>query len=329
MNIVFYLSEPLDLFPLFDKPLPAEIVRLKTPPSFEKLNSEFHEYFPDAEFFVIDGGRKPSFYEYYQNMDILHFASGSIFTKVFLFAAFSQAAALKPFTLFIPGNAVFDSIEKLAGTVREASKNPLAASALTFYSSPDGSFSKYIEKSDPLFKQENLELAGIRSLKTAFEVRKWFEDNPGKNASDKFLGGMGIFSANTMKLAESIAGYHEDFHELMLMVRNAWDDGRSINTVLKDVLQVLDGYSFSEFILKMEDRFVCPVSISYQELAGLQTLMERQPLDEAFNLVYGNVTAENVTHSLLWNESPDALRIENTSRIMAVSKNGTTRMRPI
>jgi hypothetical protein len=317
MNIVFCLSGPEDFTPYYPVPVPLELADFQGKSRFHKLYSQFIEFFPEANYFAIDCGSKPSFHEIAGDIDALHLPTGNLFAKIFLFFSFCYAKNLPPFTFFYPAGTDVSDLEPLAIRIREALKQPLCASGTTFYPAVNGSYQNYIEKSQAVHSDDHFQLYGIKAFRNRWHVDKELELRPA--LKDNFLGPADIFSANSIRFSEMLED-NEELHTLFFMLVNSWKDGKSINTVLKEVIPVLENSSFEEMIGRTEDRFVLPVGTEYREITSLEQYLQTLPLDENRNYIRGAADLDQVTESIVVNLNSKPVRLTGLDRTMVIAK---------
>lgn len=331
MIIVFYLSEPVDFSPIYEIDLPVELIGSQLGSNLDKLTGRFREYFPDADYFVIDGGAKPSYHKISGKIDTLNFPSSKIFTKLFLFSAFSTINILSPVTIFIPGNLMIKNFEKLSEKLRVTAKNSISNSGFTFFSAEKGNYLKYIERGETILRNDDFILNGIKDFVTITETNKWMEKNKNIKFTDKFLGQTNIFSFNNIKFCEILSNLSGDKDEgflqpLYYLLTDAFKDEKSINTVMPEIILKLDSLSFEKFINAVEEKFTVPVDSEFMEIDGLTGLLNTLPLDENGNYILGDVKQKGITNSLIINENGQPLIVSNMNGVLVLSKNGITRI---
>ena len=339
MVIVFYLSEPVDFSPVYDFNIPVELIELykKEKNILDKLTGQFMEYFPEADYFVLDGGINPSYYKVSGSIDSLNLPSSNLFSRLFLFSAFSNANSLPPFTVFVPGNLEVADFEKLSSAIRKAAGNPVSSSGFTFFTAFEGDFEEYAEIGETIVRDDNFILNRFKDFIASAELKKRLEKNENLIKRKLFSGNLNIFSFNNIKISESLEGLQKTFNKtedigeinllsLYYLLTESWRDGRSINTVLSEAILNLNTWDFKCFVKTVDEKFSVSVDAGYLEIKGLTGLLDKLPVDENGNFILGKANIKNITNSIIINKSDQILNVSNMNRALVISKNGIVRI---
>ena len=269
MNIVFNLSQAIDLQPLYELPIPPELFDGGEGAIFEKNYSFYRSAFPDSAVFVIDGCEKPVFHKMNSEIDVLNIPTQKLFTKYLLFSAFSIAFELDPITLFVPGNCLIQPFPAFAGLIRALGSNDLLSSSFTFFSSrKEGSYFSYIQPDASVAQVGAYKLYGIKNVVPAYEARRL------KDEKQMLFGGTEVFCFSSMKAMEFFSETKGELRELFFLLIDAWRDEQSIDTAVKEVIRRLENYSLDEMIKKFDDAGVTGSEVKIETVSGLRDLLE-------------------------------------------------------
>jgi mannose-1-phosphate guanylyltransferase len=324
MNLIFLLSDPVDLSPVLPEPIPPEIYPCPEGRWFDRVFDEFEQYFPDAFHFVIDGCPKPVYYrvENGPDADLLNIPTSSLFPKLFLFSAFSRAFHADPFSLFVPAALSYESIDPFAIAVRRLQKQAQGAPGITFFPARDGiSDGRWLEAGETIGGRDGVEFCAVRSFLSRAEVSAAREKSPDR----RFYPVPGVLALNTFDFAEALCEKEDSWRELFYLLVNAWKDGRSIGTAMREVITALEGQSLEDALSGGMDRFVCPVDGGIEELSGLDGLLRMLPRDGDGNYTEGEAHIENVRGSLVIAHEDASIRVSGLSNVCCLAADGSSR----
>lgn len=329
MNIVYNLSNALDFKPVFDRNIPLELFPIDGKSLFEGLHEKLEASLPDEDYYVIDSSLNPSFHTVDKKLDVLNLPSVNMLTKMILFSSFTIAYELNPLSLFMPANIYFQDVVPLTASVSNAAKSSLLRSSITFIGARRGRYSDYVEKGDLIVSDQQLEIYGIKKICSSATVTAWKEKNPDRKESLFFLGSSRIVLFNALKLQEFISAFSEELYDIMVMLIGAWKDGRSINTVLRDTIEILDGYTLEDLLQSVDEKFTVGFIGEFLEVNSIETLMCKLPLDKSRNWVEGPAKLEHVMDSFIVNRGPGEISIKGVQRLIVLSKGGDTAIKGI
>ncbi len=324
-NIVFYLSNPVDFYPVYDYPIPIELFDFDGFSVFGNLYRQIFEIFPQAEYYLIGEGliKSPDFYP---GINKFNFPSGNPLARLILFTAFSIAYRLNPFTVFLPSNIILDDPEILTTLIKNISENPVSLSAITLISGSGREFPFYIEASEIISRSDELTLNGIKKFITLEEIKKIKETGSNDVIVEKYFGRTGILTFNSMKFGEIISSYTEDLGELFYLLVQAWIDGKSVQTSIREIIKSLTDYNLYDIFSKTDDKFMASPGIKFKEIASCGKFPEALPLDSQGNYILGGAFFDRVFDSIIINKSNKPVILKNLNQVLVLSRDGTVKI---
>ncbi|MGA2142938.1 MAG: hypothetical protein ABSG94_11025, partial [Brevinematales bacterium] len=152
MNIVLFLSAPVDMEPLYKGPVPVELIDAGGRSLYEKNYTVWKKHFQDSPLFVIDPSGNRVFSELCGNSDTLNLPSTGLFSKIFIFSAFACSFSLSPLSLFAPAYLDPESLPGLCIQAGEFLNTPLGSETLAFFTSAERPSPLSIELGERVFR---------------------------------------------------------------------------------------------------------------------------------------------------------------------------------
>lgn len=318
MNIVFFSGQNLNFEPVLEKPIPPELFRTDSPSLFDRNLEQWRHAFPDADFLVIDTNRAPAYYEHVLDLDVLNLPAVSLHARLFLFASFALSMELSPLTLFVPAGMTAGRFDVLAQAVRFCTRNDLSNSGLTLFcddapaAAPMG---VYYEPGSVLHKDRIYELESLKAFVTGLEADR----RRASKENFRFYAHNGIILAHLQNWAEALFQKDEETHGLFYNLQNAWQDGKSINTVIRDIAAHLDTRAPDVLRTPRPDLYLVKAGTRVDTVSGMRGLLQSLPADKNGNYVSGSAVLNNVSSSFIITDSND-VRISGLNGIYYYQK---------
>ena len=300
MNIVMFLSHPVNLSPFYKEPVPLELFDVGDRCLYEKNYEAWKRQFPDSPVFVIDSSRNRIFSELCGNSDTLNIPSESVFSKTFIFSAFSCSLSLSPLTLFTPGYLDTHSLPALCMKVSNFLKTPLGADSLTFFSSGRRPSPLSIELGDIVFRKGNNEIFSIKKISPARDSR-----------IDGFLSMSSVFTLNTFQFKDFLSETNNYLHEIFQNLEKSWKNQATLRSLLNSSIAELDSMKFEEVIINMEEKFAVNAGSMPGEIDTPGRLLGTLVRDSHGNYTEGEIDLSEVSDSLVINRSGIKLVMSN------------------
>jgi hypothetical protein len=315
MNIVLFLSGPVNLDPFYKNPIPVELFDTDSPRLYDKNHAAWNKYFPGARFFVIDSSGSRVFSELCGNSDSLNIPSTGVFTKTFIFSAFSCAFSLSPISVFSPAYLDPAALPGLCGKVADIMSIPITSESLTFFSSMEKHDQVSIELGDPIFKTGDNEIFSIRGFVP-------FRENRDRG----FLAMSPVFAMNSFHFKDFLSRTSDSLYGLFLSLEKCWKDPSSLKTFFSDAIPGLDSLQFDREISKMEEKFAVGMTSMPREIDSIYKLLGTLAMDGSGNHLEGDIVISGVYDSLIINRSGKKLILKNLRDSFILASEGGMRV---
>ena len=128
MNIVHFLSPPVDLSPLYQKPIPLECVTWERGGLLNQSKQFWDAALTNQQQMVIDPGETSVYYQLDNEDDILSLPGANTAQSLFIYAAFILGVEWDPVTLFLPGHIMWSNDELMGSLIRHLQKDDFSHS---------------------------------------------------------------------------------------------------------------------------------------------------------------------------------------------------------
>ncbi len=308
MNIVFFLSQAVDLRPLSSQPIPLELFPFQKNDIFSSTLSRWQEEFPDDEFFVIDPGETSVFYRLEKDINTLSLPGADPYSALFIYSAFILSQEWDTQTLFLPMNMLWEDIPELVDMIRSLQKNELTGSTLIqFAASQPNPYVQIVEQGPLLYQQDDFSLYEKGQEISFFQYREKVEKEPEYQA----LALIPQFLFNAMRFMEWVSSWGPDVSDLFYLLSDAFRSGEASASLLREVILKLKEWDFNRIITSLPEHMVLPVDFYFESFNNFREFLEILPRDEEGNFISGKAELINCSNCVVINKDERSLLLEN------------------